>query len=302
MNQTVQLTLYAVLLLTFAASAADRPNVLFILVDDLGWRDLACYGHRLHETPNIDKLAERGMRFTNAYAACPICAPSRAAIMTGKFPSNTGFVDNYVSVSAGKTLQRSMQRQLLKLHEVTLAEALNSSGYQTGFIGKWHLSGTNDSHLPTDQGFDVNIAGGWWGHPRGRSGFFSPYNMFALENGPKREYLTDRLTSEAIEVMDEFSNQDKPWLLYMSYYTVHAPFHSKPEKTRKYAAKSRQSRVPLKNPAYGGMVESLDENVGRMLNWLDEKKLRKKHHRHLHIRQRRDEQGNREPAASQLQG
>ena len=256
------------------AAQTNKPNVLFILVDDLGWRDLACYGHEIHETPNIDALAARGMRFTDAYAACPICAPSRAAIMTGKFPSNSGFVDNYAHEWNGKTLQRTKEWQSLKLKEVTLAEAFKAGGYQTGFVGKWHLSGTNESRLPTDQGFDVNVAGGWWGHPRGRTGYFSPYDMFALENGPKGEYLTDRLTSEAIQVMDEFSKRDKPWLLYMSYYTVHGPFHSKKEKTKKYAAKASQQKVTIKSAAYAGMVESLDENVGRMLDWLNEKKLR----------------------------
>jgi arylsulfatase A-like enzyme len=249
------------------------PNILFILVDDMGWRDLACYGHQIHETPNIDQLAADGMRFTNAYAACPICAPSRATIMTGKFPSNTGFVDNYASELSGKVLQRSKDRQFLDLKEFTLAEAFQAGGYQTGFLGKWHLSQGMEHRLPTDQGFDVNVAGSFWGHPL--KGYFSPYQMPGLENGPKGEYLTDRLTSEAIRVMDGFSKHDKPWLLYMSYYTVHGPLHSKPEKTKKYAEKARQAKVKLKSPAYAGMVESLDENVGRLLDWLDEKGLRK---------------------------
>ena len=257
----------------FSASAADRPNILFILVDDLGWRDLGCYGHEIHETPNIDKLASVGMRFTNGYAACPICAPSRAAIMTGKFPSNTGFVDNYASQLNGQVLQRSKDRQFLKLEEVTLAETFKAGGYQTGFLGKWHLNAGMEPRLPTDQGFDVNVAGSFWGHPL--KGYFSPYRMPNLEDGPKGEYLTDRLTSEAIQVMDDFSKQDKPWLLYMSYYTVHGPLHSKPEKTKKYAEKARRAEVKPKSPAYAGMVESLDENVGRMLDWLDEKGLRK---------------------------
>ena len=151
------------------ASAEDRPNILFILVDDMGWKDLACYGSEFHETPHIDSLAERGMRFTNAYDPCPICGPSRAAIMTGKFPSNTGFVDNFVSELDGETLQRAQERQSLGLEEVTLAEAFQSHGYQTGFVGKWHLSNNNETHLPTHQGFDINIAGGWWGHPLGKS-------------------------------------------------------------------------------------------------------------------------------------
>ncbi|NNC90671.1 MAG: sulfatase [Akkermansiaceae bacterium] len=265
-----------------ATPARTLPNILFVLVDDLGWRDLACYGHPIHETPNIDALAERGMRFTNAYAACPICAPSRAAILTGKFPSNTGFVDNYRSVHKGETLQRAKERQFLDLEEVTLAEAFKAGGYQTGFLGKWHLSQGMEPRLPTDQGFDVNVAGSFWGHPL--KGYFSPYQMPNLDDGPKGEYLTDRLTSEAIRVMEGFaqhdpstgSGQGKPWLLYMSYYTVHGPFHSKPEKTKKYAAKAKKAGVALKSPAYAGMVESLDENVGRLLAWLEEKGLRKK--------------------------
>jgi arylsulfatase A-like enzyme len=250
----------------------DPPNILFILVDDMGWQDLACYGHEIHETPNIDGLAAQGMRFTNAYAACPICAPSRAAIMTGKFPSNTGFVDNYASQLNGKVLERSKDRQFLKLQEVTLAETFKAGGYQTGFLGKWHLSMGMERRLPPDQGFDINVAGSFWGHPL--QGYFSPWKMPHLEDGPQGEYLTDRLTSEAIQVMDGFSKRDKPWLLYMSYYTVHGPLHSKAEKTRKYAEKARRAKVKLKSPAYAGMVESLDENVGRLFDWLEENGLR----------------------------
>lgn len=147
-----------------SASATDKPNVLFILVDDLGWKDIGCYGDEFHKTPNIDSLAANGMRFTNAYAACPICGPSRAAIMTGKFPSTSGFVDNFTSELNGAILQRTAVRQVLDLKEVTLAEACQSNDYQTGFVGKWHLTNNNETHLPTDQGFDINIAGGWWGH------------------------------------------------------------------------------------------------------------------------------------------
>lgn len=252
--------------------ASRSPNVLFILVDDMGWKDLACYGHPLHETPNIDKLAKRGMRFTDAYAACPICAPSRAAIMTGKFPSNTGFVDNFLSELDGETLQRASDSQFMKRSEITLAEALQAHGYQTGFVGKWHLSQEMENRQPTEQGFDINVAGSFWGRPL--KGFFSPYQMPNLEDGPKGEYLPDRLTSEAIRIMDGFNSKDQPWLLYMSYYIVHGPFHSKPEKTKKYAAKARKAKLDLKNPAYSGMVESLDENVGRLLKRLEESGVR----------------------------
>jgi len=250
------------------------PNILFVLVDDMGWRDLGCYGHKILETPNIDKLAGAGMRFTDAYAACPICGPSRAAIMTGKFPSNTGFVDNYISEMKGTKLGRSRQNQFMEPKDVTLAEALKAGGYQTAFIGKWHLSASDEIRLPTDQGFDVNVAGCSWGHPC--KGYFAPYQIPAkgFKEGPKGEYLPDRLTTEAIRIMDDFSREDKPWLLYMSYYTVHGPFQSKPEKAKKYAEKARRAQVELKNPKYAGMVESLDENVGRMLDWLDGKGLR----------------------------
>ena len=232
----------------------------------MGWKDLGSYGNKIHETPNLDKLAERGMRFTNAYAACPICGPSRAAIMTGRYPSTSGFVDNFVSETKGGVLQRTQERSHLELEAVTLAESLKTGGYQTGFLGKWHLTNNDETHLPTDQGFDVNIAGGWKGHPH--DGFFSPYKLAHLKDGPKGEYLTDRLTTEAIGVLDRFSRKDAPWLLYVSYYTVHVPFHSKPEKTKKYAAKK------ARNPKYGGMMESMDENIGRLLSRLDEKGLR----------------------------
>jgi len=262
----MKFSMISFLVLSLALSAEDKPNFLFILVDDMGWKDLGSYGNKIHETPNLDKLAERGMRFTNAYAACPICGPSRAAIMTGRYPSTSGFVDNFVSETKGGILQRSQERSHLELEAVTLAESLKTGGYQTGFLGKWHLTNNDETHLPTDQGFDVNIAGGWKGHPR--DGFFSPYKLAHLKDGPKGEYLTDRLTTEAIGVLDRFSQKDAPWFLYVSYYTVHAPFHSKPEKTKKYAAKK------ARNPKYGGMMESMDENIGRLLSRLDEKGLR----------------------------
>ena len=134
------------------------------------------------------------------------------------------------------------------------------------------MSASETARLPTDQGFDVNVAGCSWGHPL--EGFFSPYNIPGFKNGPEGEYLTDRLTSEAIRVMDDFSKKEKPWLMYMSYYTVHAPFHAKAEKIEKYDRKARQAKVEL-NTRYAGMVESLDENVGRILRWLDERGLRK---------------------------
>ena len=257
-----------------AQEAAQPPNVLFILVDDMGWRDLGVYGNNIHETPNIDKLASEGMRFTDGYAACPVCGPTRASILSGKFPSRTGYTHNWLPPDNVELFNHGMPTDrpaFMKLEETTLAEAQRAGGYQTAFVGKWHLG--TEPYYPQRQGFDVNVAGNHWGQPF--EGYFSPYQMKHLENGPEGEYLTDRLTSEAIRVMDGFSRKDKPWLMYMSYYTVHSPFHAKAEKVKKYREKARKAKLENFNAEYAGMVESLDENVGRLLQWLDEKKLRK---------------------------
>jgi len=256
-----------------AARTKRRPlNVVFILADDLGWRDLGCYGQGIHETPHIDRLASQGMRFTDAYAACPVCSPTRASIMAGKYPSRTGMTTNWLPGDnyQGTPLRCERTPQFMKLEETTLAEALKAGGYQTAFVGKWHLG--KKPYYPQHQGFDINVAGNHWGHPH--KGYFSPYHMEHLKNGPKGEYLTDRLTSEAIRVMEDFSKNGKPWLMYLSYYTVHAPFHAKAEKVRKYTERARRANLKL-NARYAAMVESLDENVGRILRWLDEKGLRK---------------------------
>jgi arylsulfatase A-like enzyme len=257
-----------------AAEKSKRrsPNVVFILADDLGWRDLGCYGHKIHETPNIDKLAAGGMRFADAYAACPVCGPTRASILSGKYPSRSGYTHNWLPPDGQEfwNERRPGDRPaFMKLEEFTLAEALQAGGRQTAFVGKWHLG--EKPYYPRRQGFDVNVAGNHWGHPR--KGYFSPYQLENLKDGPKGEYLTDRLTSEAIRVMDDFSKKDKPWFMHLCYYTVHVPFHAKAEKVKKYTAKARQAKVKL-NAKYAAMVESLDENVGRLLRWLDEKGLR----------------------------
>ncbi len=261
------------------ASASSKPNILFILADDLGWRDLGCYGHGIHETPHIDKLAGDGMRFTDAYAACPVCGPTRASIMSGKFPSRSGYTHNWLPPDNEEFWGEGMPRDrhaFMKLEEFTLAEALNAGGYQTGFVGKWHLG--EEPYYPRHQGFDINVAGCSMGAP-GPGGYFSPYNISevlpAFKSGPKGEYLTDRVTAEAIRIMDKFSKKEKPWLMYMSYYTVHAPIQAKAEKVKKYAAKVRQAKGRrLHSATYAGMVESLDENVGRLIQWLDDRKLR----------------------------
>jgi arylsulfatase A-like enzyme len=257
----------AVIVLLFTACTKEKrqdlPNVLFILVDDMGWRDLECYGHEIHETPNIDKLASDGMQFTDAYAASPVCSPTRSSIMAGKYPSRTG-ITNWLPGDFYKNTPLLCEEtaQFMKLEEFTLAEALKAGGYQTAFIGKWHLG--EKPYYPQYQGFDINVVGNHWGHPH--EGYFSPYRMDHLKDGPEGEYLTDRLTNEAIHIMEDLSKEEKPWLIFVSYYTVHAPFHAKAEKIKKYRDKAHQENVEL-NAEYSAMVESLDENVGRLLQW-----------------------------------
>jgi arylsulfatase A-like enzyme len=158
----------------------------------------------------------------------------------------------------------------MDLEEFTLAEALKASGYQTAHVGKWHLG--EDPYRPQRQGFDVNVGGSHWGHPY--EGYFSPYGMPKLENGPRGEYLTDRLTSEAIHVMEAFSKSQEPWLMFLSFYTVHGPIQGKPEKIAKYEEKYRRVNAESSNAEYAAMVESLDENVGRVIQWLGDENLR----------------------------
>ena len=178
------------------------PNIVFILIDDMGWRDLSCYGSPFYETPNIDRLAAEGMRFTQAYAACPVCSPTRASILTGKYPAELGLT-NWID-NSGKS-HPSKGRLIdvpyvshLPLEEYTLASALRDGGYATWHVGKWHLGGA--AYYPDRQGFEVNIGGWEAGHPTG--GYFSPWGFPTLADGPEGEHLTDRLTDEAIRLME----------------------------------------------------------------------------------------------------
>lgn len=276
---------------------AEKPNFLFILVDDLGWADLACYGSSFHETPNLDKLAGESLRFTSAYAACPVCSPTRTSIMTGKYPARTGVTDwipGRQSYSPGlpgdKVLAREFELEM-KLEEVTIAEALKGAGYSTFFAGKWHM-GEDSIYWPEHQGFDINKGGWSVGSPRG--GYFSPYINPRLESGPEGEHLTDRLTNESIAFLE--AKQGEPFLLYLSFYTVHTPLQGKPELIEKYEAKLETmgvdpasmlttdrewikyapsrgrfvERTMQGHPVYASMIESLDSNVGRLMQKLEE--------------------------------
>ncbi|WP_217699546.1 sulfatase [Salegentibacter holothuriorum] len=261
----------------------NKPNVLFLLVDDLGWKDLSIYGSDFYETPNIDRLAQTGARFTNAYAPNPVCSPTRAAILTGKYPSRVGITDWIPGYDPhDRKLKGPEDLHQLPLEEKTIAETLKDQGYQTFFAGKWHLGG--EGNLPNHQGFDVNKGGFHYGQPPG--GYYSPYKNEKLKDGPNGEYLTDRLTNESIQFMEE--NQNKPFYLHLAYYTVHTPIQANKEYIEKFQKKKNQleeSKPIIKqdgrgntvqnqnNAAYASMVYALDKSVGTLLNKLDSLQL-----------------------------
>ena len=252
--------------------AADRaPNVVLIVADDLGGRDLGCYGSTFYRTPHIDRMAKDGMRFTDFYAACPVCSPTRASIMTGKYPQRVNITD-WIPGRKDMPAQRLSRPAInndLPLEEVTIAEALKKRGYVTAHVGKWHLGGKG--FLPQDQGFDVNIAGDATGTPRS---YFAPFlnkqgTMAGLEDAPDGQYLTDRLAGEAEKFITV--NKDKPFFLYLPHYAVHTPLRAKKDVIAKYDVTPKAGTQS--NPVYAAMVESLDDAVGRVLKTLDDLKL-----------------------------
>ncbi len=265
---------------------AETPtplNIIFILVDDMSWADPACYGSLFHETPNIDRLAAQGMRFTNAYAAAPVCSPTRASIMSGKYPARLHLTDWIPGENRPGKLKALPFEQQLSLSELTIAEALKAAGYVTCHVGKWHLG--SEAYYPLRQGFDINIAGNDWGHPH--KGYFSPYQIQNLEDGPPGEYLTDRLTQEALRFLD--AHRKGPFFLNLWHYAVHEPIQAKKELTEKYAAKLRAMPAPggpefatehdkrnrerQSRPDYAAMVESVDSGIGSILEKLRELKI-----------------------------
>lgn len=246
----------------------QKPNIIFILIDDMGWTDLGCYGSSFYETPNIDKLAQSGMKFTNAYSACTVCSPSRAAILTGKYPARlhlTDWIKGHQKPYA--MLSPPEWTKYLDLSEITIAEALKAKGYKTASVGKWHL-GDDEKYYPEHQGFDVNIAGNFKGSP---PNYFSPYKLQKLKDGEDGEYLTDRLTSDAIEFIKQ--NKNAPFFLYLPYYAVHTPLQAKQEYINYFQKKNTTTRQT--NTVYAAMIKSLDENIGRLKNILDSLELKK---------------------------
>ena len=263
-----------------ADSTAEKPNIVFFLVDDFGKGALSSMGSDLHETPNIDRLAESGMRFTDGYAACTVCSPSRAAILTGRYPGRSNLTD-WIAGHFEKYKYEKLKVPDWKMymeHEwELLPEALKEAGYATGFFGKWHLMPKLDKkrmkkHYPTDHGFDINIGGREWGQPSGRGKYFHPFDMPNMES-EEGDFLTDRLTDYAVDFID--NNKNKPFFLYMSYYTVHTPLMGKPELVEKYEQKIAGGTYDLSDLTphwaahYAAMVESLDISVGRILDQLE---------------------------------
>ncbi len=265
-----------------------KPNVLFILVDDLGWKDLGCYGSTFYETPNLDKLASTAVKFTDAYAASTVCSPTRASLMTGKHPARVGITD-WIPGRGDKEqkLKTPSLLNALPLEEYTIAEAFKDNGYSTFFAGKWHLGGKG--FLPDDQGFDINIGGNHTGQPKG--GYYSPYKNPQLPDGPKGEYLTDRLTSETIKFIENNlkSGKGKPFFAYLACYAVHTPIQGCNRYIEKFKEKVKTlpaapdsgyvkerkafTKTQQNNPKYASMIYAMDENVGRLIEELKKLKL-----------------------------
>lgn len=288
------------------AQAPEKPNIIFILLDDYGYKDLGCYGSKFYETPNIDRLASEGIRFADAYAACSVSSPTRAALMTGKYPVNTGVTDwipgrqaSTPGLPEDRFLSQPFNLQL-DLKELTIAEALKSNGYATMISGKWHL-GEDSIFWPENQGFDVNKGGYSKGSPNKSNksnGYFAPYGNPRLEDGPVGEYLTDRQTDEAIKFIED--KKDKPFFVYLSYYAVHNPMQGKEELIKHFQSKADSMGIADKQPftkekdwikrapkgdfkertiqsfaVYAAMIYSVDENLGRLFEKLKSLKIDK---------------------------
>ncbi len=267
----------------------QKPNFVFILLDDMGWRDLSCCGSEFYETPNVDRLAAEGMRFTDGYAACPVCSPTRASILTGRYPARVG-VTNFIGGHTRGRLIDAPYTDHLPLEETSLASALKRGGCNTYHVGKWHLGG--EPFWPEEHGFDANVAGCHWGLPN--NGYFSPWGNPRLEDGPQGRYLAARLTDAATRLIR--GNGEAPFFLYLAYYSVHVPIQAKQPHIERFERKARemgldgirtheagehfpcehkkdrrvQRRLVQSHPIYAGMIQSVDENVGRLLDTLDE--------------------------------
>ena len=284
MHQSLRI-LAAGLFLATPLTAKPATNFIFFLVDDMGWADIGANGSRFHETPHIDKLAASGMRFTQGYAACPVCSPTRASILTGRHPVRVDITDWIPGQgnNANNKLLHPKDRDNLAHSEVTIAEALKEHGYETFYAGKWHLG--HHGHWPEDQGFDINIGGHHKGSPPG--GYYAPWTNPALKANKPGEYLTERLTEESLRFL-ETRDPKNPFLIYLSYYNIHTPIQPYKKRIDHYTAKAEKmfkgptptqseheglSRMRQDNPALASMVAAVDDSVGTLLAKLDQLKL-----------------------------
>ena len=248
---------------SFAAAPQDeRPNILFVMIDDLGWMDLACQGNKLVETPNLDRFAANSMTFTDAYAAAPVCSPTRASIMTGLAPARLQITNHLPDqkrfTPKDATLLAAKTAKQLDLHYVTIAERAKTAGYKTAFMGKWHLGG--EPFYPEKQGFDLNIAGCEYGGP---PTFFDPYRIPTIKNRQTGEYLPYRLADEVINYLR--TNRDNRFLLFLWNYTVHWPMEAPQELLEKYKTRTGPG---LNDTRYGAMIEAMDRSIGQIMDEL----------------------------------
>ena len=260
--------------LPLSAQTKTSPNVVLILVDDMGWTDLGVYGSKFYQTPQIDSFAKDAVRFTNGYAACTVSSPTRASIMTGKYPAKLHITDWIEGWKFPKSMLKVPDWTMyLPYEETTLAEIFKGAGYQTVHIGKWHL-GEQEKDWPEHHGFDINIGGWAKGAPNlnraknsnGPDGYFSPYGNPRLKDGPKGEHLTERLADEACNFIEQQSN---PFFLNLWFYNVHTPLMAKQDKVDKYLAIVDSTSLQ-RNPVYAAMVEHVDDAVGKVIRKLKE--------------------------------
>jgi arylsulfatase A-like enzyme len=271
MNTTYRLLFFCsalslAVILPAPAAPAAQPNIIFVLVDDMGWTDLGCFGSTYYETPNIDRLAAQGMRFTDAYSACTVCSPTRASVMTGQYPARlhiTDWIEGHKRPFAKLQIPEWTMRLAPEIPNV--ARVLKSAGYATASIGKWHLG--DEACWPDKQGFDVNIGGYNRGQP---PSYVAPYKIPTLPDGPDGEFLTDREAAEAAKFME--ANKTRPFFIYLPHYAVHTPLDAKKAVFEKYKAKQNKD-APHKNATYAGLVESVDDAMGTLLRKLEELKL-----------------------------
>lgn len=286
----------------------DMPNVIFIMADDLGWTDLSCYGSEFYETPNLDALAQKGMRFTDAYAACPVSSPTRVSFQTGRYPAREHITD-WIPGKYGygnETMKKlcpvlpPVMVMDMPLERVTIAEAMKEAGYVTAHIGKWHCCLTDSTYYPDAQGYDYNIGGCHYGSPMGPDPYFVPYNNPRLPDGPEGEYLTDRLGEECVKIIRE--NKDKPFFINLCFHQVHIPLNAKADKIEYFRRKAERmgldtmevfiedpeyiqkqpfpkegtdlrERIVQSNPVYAAMISHLDDNIGKILGELEHQGL-----------------------------